>query len=177
MDAMYPVECPKDSWIINEGDVGSVVYVLEGALLPSVLCLLLLIRFFCKTLETSRALINSVVCEDTWNRGIPSESRQCHLVGTQAVPLRSARLTAAWHVVRVESVARPRHPSTSGSTRMRSASRRASGQCERSDVMRWLHQLWLMRQQTSHRNKYIVKEMEMGLMRVARSRARARTST
>lgn len=31
VDAMYPVEYTKDSWIIKEGEVGSMVYMLEGA--------------------------------------------------------------------------------------------------------------------------------------------------
>lgn len=78
VDAMYPVECPKDSWIINEGDVGSVVYVLEGALLPCPLLsiairLLLLIRQ--RFRNESRALTSSVVCEDTWNRSITVRER------------------------------------------------------------------------------------------------------
>ena len=30
VDCMYPVEYTKDSMIIKEGDVGSLVYVMEG---------------------------------------------------------------------------------------------------------------------------------------------------
>ena len=30
VDCMYPVEYNKDSMIITEGDVGSLVYVMEG---------------------------------------------------------------------------------------------------------------------------------------------------
>ena len=30
VDSMYPVEYTKDSWIIKEGEVGSMVYMLEG---------------------------------------------------------------------------------------------------------------------------------------------------
>lgn len=32
VDCMYPVEYGKDSCIIKEGDVGSLVYVMEGTL-------------------------------------------------------------------------------------------------------------------------------------------------
>lgn len=32
VDCMYPVEYKKDSMIITEGDVGSLVYVMEGML-------------------------------------------------------------------------------------------------------------------------------------------------
>ena len=31
VDCMYPVDYKKDQMIINEGDVGSLVYVMEGA--------------------------------------------------------------------------------------------------------------------------------------------------
>ena len=33
VDCMYPVEYTKDSMIIKEGDVGSLVYVMEGKLI------------------------------------------------------------------------------------------------------------------------------------------------
>ena len=32
VDSMYPVEYTKESWIIKEGEVGSMVYMLEGKL-------------------------------------------------------------------------------------------------------------------------------------------------
>lgn len=35
VDCMYPVEYGKDSCIIKEGDVGSLVYVMEGTVLLS----------------------------------------------------------------------------------------------------------------------------------------------
>jgi len=31
VECMYPVAHRKDSWIIKEGDVGSIVYVMEGS--------------------------------------------------------------------------------------------------------------------------------------------------
>lgn len=31
VDCMYPVNCQRGSLIIKEGDVGSIMYVLEGA--------------------------------------------------------------------------------------------------------------------------------------------------
>ena len=34
VDCMYPVEYNTDSMIITEGDVGSLVYVMEGKLSP-----------------------------------------------------------------------------------------------------------------------------------------------
>jgi len=39
VDCMYPVEYDKESCIIKEGDVGSLVYVMEGRSCPSIFAL------------------------------------------------------------------------------------------------------------------------------------------
>lgn len=45
VDCMYPVEYDKESCIIKEGDVGSLVYVMEGRSCPSTFALSLYVYF------------------------------------------------------------------------------------------------------------------------------------
>lgn len=77
VDCMYPVEYGKDSCIIKEGDVGSLVYVMEGkvshltsfyldfiSILSTVMCMLLLkcnySYFSQKVIEVTDALHHKI---------------------------------------------------------------------------------------------------------------------
>jgi hypothetical protein len=46
VDCMYPVTFPAGSIIIREGDVGSIVFVMEGELLYFILINLMIIHIF-----------------------------------------------------------------------------------------------------------------------------------
>lgn len=46
VDCMYPVDYPKGSLIIKEGDVGSIMYVMEGMLIFPSLILSIFFPFF-----------------------------------------------------------------------------------------------------------------------------------
>ncbi|XP_042623002.1 cGMP-dependent protein kinase 1-like isoform X2 [Cyprinus carpio] len=47
VDCMYPVEYDKDSCIIKEGDVGSLVYVMEGRSCQSILAVYFTVFYSC----------------------------------------------------------------------------------------------------------------------------------
>lgn len=60
VDCMYPVEYGKDACIIEEGDVGSLVYVMEGELLMFLRANLHLITKFESWWASNNKLIQAI---------------------------------------------------------------------------------------------------------------------
>lgn len=59
---MYPVEYDKESCIIKEGDVGSLVYVMEGRSCQSILAVYSTVFYNCNRLNTDRPVNHKRLC-------------------------------------------------------------------------------------------------------------------
>ncbi len=62
VDSMYPVEYDKDSCIIKEGDVGSLVYVMEGRSCQSILAVYSAVFHSCNRWYTDRPVNHKRLC-------------------------------------------------------------------------------------------------------------------
>lgn len=62
VDCMYPVEYDKESCIIKEGDVGSLVYVMEGRSCQSILAVYSTVFYNCNRWYTDRPVNHKRLC-------------------------------------------------------------------------------------------------------------------